>query len=78
MKDFRYIYSNKVTNSTSLHCNATSVQEVNGVSAASGVWENYHVADEHACIKNLFLNAFMKMVNFLWNCQLGYEFWMLE
>jgi hypothetical protein len=34
-------------------------------SPASGNWENYHMADEHIHIANLFLNYFIKAVNFL-------------
>jgi hypothetical protein len=34
-------------------------------SAASGGWENYHVADEHMSITNVLLNNFTKMENFL-------------
>jgi hypothetical protein len=39
--------------------------------AASGDWEEYHVADEHKRISDLFLNNLQKMVNFLLNfCRL--------
>jgi hypothetical protein len=34
-------------------------------SAASGSWENCLVAGEHTYIANLFLNNFIKMMNFL-------------
>jgi hypothetical protein len=36
-------------------------------SIASGSWENYHMTSEHMCITNLFLNDFIKMINFLQN-----------
>jgi hypothetical protein len=47
-------------------------------SAASGVCENYWMVCKLMCITNIFLNYFIKMVNFLWNfCWLDEESWLL-
>jgi hypothetical protein len=32
-------------------------------SAASGGWENYHVADERVSIRKVYLNNLIKMIN---------------
>jgi hypothetical protein len=61
MKDFKYIDCNVIQ----IHLASTVIApawEKKG-SAASGGWENYHLAGEH--ISNLTLNNFLKTVNFL-------------
>jgi hypothetical protein len=66
VKDLRYTYHNVITNSTSLYCNGICMRQVMG-STASGSWENYHMMHEYMSIAYLFLNKFIKLVNFLWN-----------
>jgi hypothetical protein len=40
-------------------------------SAISGGWKNYHMTSEYMHVADLFLNNFIKLVNFLSNfCQL--------
>jgi hypothetical protein len=64
VKELGCAYCNTITDSHSLCYNGTCMRMMGNT--ASGGWENCCVVGEHMHMANLFLNIFIKMVNFLW------------